>query len=152
MQELAFILSTLKYLLSYIAQHFILLSYLAHSYRNIHFNVLDVGSSGRVVERRTVNQGCSITRNAVSKLRQFRSPHICLCLSDQTLKPEVPSIWCLYQGKLDFKTACKGPRPVSERRREGMLNGNIKAITCVCHLSATSKHCICGKKIMDTMM
>ena len=30
--------------------------------------------------------GGSIPPPAVSKLRQFRSPHICLCLSEETLK------------------------------------------------------------------
>ena len=41
-----------------------------------------------MVERRTVNRGDggSIPPTAVSKLRQFRSTHICLCLSEETLK------------------------------------------------------------------
>ena len=40
----------------------------------------DVGSGSRAVERRTVNRGIggSIPLTAVSKLGQFRSPHICL--------------------------------------------------------------------------
>ena len=48
-----------------------------------------VGSGGRAVERRTVNRGDSgsIPPTAVSKLRTFRSPHICLCLSGDTLTP-----------------------------------------------------------------
>ena len=39
------------------------------------------------VERRTVNRGNggSIPPTAVSKLRQFRSTHMCLCLSGETL-------------------------------------------------------------------
>ena len=44
---------------------------------------------GRVVERRTAYRGDhgSIPPTAVSKLRQFRPPHICLCrLSEETLK------------------------------------------------------------------
>ena len=51
------------------------------------------GSGGRAVERRTVNRGDggSIPPTAVSKLRQFRLPHICLCLLEETLN----SIWCL---------------------------------------------------------
>ena len=32
----------------------------------------------------------SIPPTAVSKLRQFRSPHICLCLSEETLKASGP--------------------------------------------------------------
>ena len=51
-----------------------------------------VGSGGRAVQRRTVNRGDggSIPPTAVSKLRQFRSPHICLCLSEETLKAGGP--------------------------------------------------------------
>ena len=49
-------------------------------------------NGGRAVERRTVNRGDggSIPSTAVSKLRQFRSPHICLCLSEETLKAGGP--------------------------------------------------------------
>ena len=49
-------------------------------------------SGGRAVERRTVNRGGggSIPPTAVSKLRQFRSPYICLCLSEETLTPGGP--------------------------------------------------------------
>ena len=51
-----------------------------------------MGRGGRAVERRTVNRGDggSIPSTAVSKLRQFRSPHICLCLSEETLKAGGP--------------------------------------------------------------
>ena len=51
-----------------------------------------VGSGGRAVERRTVNRGDggSIPPTAISKLRQFRSPHICLYLSEETLKAGGP--------------------------------------------------------------
>ena len=41
-----------------------------------------------MVERRTVNRGDG--GSTVSKLRQFRSPHICLCLSEETLKSGGP--------------------------------------------------------------
>ena len=60
-----------------------------------------VGSGGRAVERRTVNRGDggSMPPTAVSKLRQLRLPHICMCLLEETQKPLVPSIWCLCQGK-----------------------------------------------------
>ena len=50
----------------------------------------DIPNGGRAVERRTVNRGGSIPPTAVSKLRQFRSPHICLCLSEETLKADGP--------------------------------------------------------------
>ena len=45
-------------------------------------------SNGRTVEHRTVNRGDggTIPPTAVSILRQFHSPHICLCLSEETLK------------------------------------------------------------------
>ena len=51
-----------------------------------------VRSGGRMVERRTVNRGDggSIPPTAVSKLRQFRSSYICLCLSEETLKAGGP--------------------------------------------------------------
>ena len=47
-----------------------------------------MGSGGRAVERRTVNRGDggAIPPAAVSKLMQFCLPHICLCLSEETLK------------------------------------------------------------------
>ena len=51
-----------------------------------------VGSGCRLVERRIVNRGDggSIPPTAVSKLRQFSSSHICLCLSEETLKADGP--------------------------------------------------------------
>ena len=51
-----------------------------------------VRNGGRVVERRTVNRGDggSIPPAAISKLRQFHSPHICLCLSEEPLKAGGP--------------------------------------------------------------
>ena len=44
-----------------------------------------VRSGGRAVQRWTVSQGDggSIPPTAVSKLRQFRLPDICLCLSEE---------------------------------------------------------------------
>ena len=50
-------------------------------------NVVDVGSGGRAVERRTVNRGDggSIPPTAISKLRQFLHPTF-TCLSEETLK------------------------------------------------------------------
>ena len=52
----------------------------------------EVRSGGCTVERRTVSRGDggSIPPAAVSKLRQFRSPHICLCLSEEILKAGGP--------------------------------------------------------------
>ena len=51
-----------------------------------------MGSRGRAVEHQTVNQGDggSIPPTAVSKLRQFHSAHICLCLLEETLKAGGP--------------------------------------------------------------
>ena len=47
---------------------------------------MNVGSGGRVVERQTTRDGVSIPPTAVSKRRQFCSPHICLCLSEEILQ------------------------------------------------------------------
>ena len=69
-----------------------------------------VGSGGRALERRTVNRGDdgSITPTAVSKRRQFRSPHICLCLSEETLKPVGPSYIVYMPGDVKNSTnVCK---------------------------------------------
>ena len=54
--------------------------------------VTTVGSGGHAVEHWTVNRGDggSIPPTAVSKFRQFCSPHICLCLSEETLKAGGP--------------------------------------------------------------
>ena len=54
--------------------------------------VCNMGSSGHMVEHRNVNRGDSgsIPPTAISKLRQFRSPHICLFLSEETLKAGGP--------------------------------------------------------------
>ena len=45
-----------------------------------------------MVECRTVNRGDggSIPPAAISKLKQFNPPHICLCLSGKTLKAGGP--------------------------------------------------------------
>ena len=57
-------------------------------------------SGGRAVERRTVNRGDGGSiPPAVSKLRQFRSPHIACVFRKIHKKPVVPSIWCLRHGK-----------------------------------------------------
>ena len=47
---------------------------------------------GHTVAPQTVNQGDSGSTPpaVVLKLRQFRSPHICLCLSEETLKAGGP--------------------------------------------------------------
>ena len=51
-------------------------------------NHWDMGSGGCMVLCRTLNRrdGGSIPPTAFSKLRQFHSPHICLCLLEETLK------------------------------------------------------------------
>ena len=61
-----------------------------------------LGSGGRAVERRTVNRGdgCSIPPTAVSKLRQFRLPQICLCLSEETLKVGGPFYLVCLPGEI----------------------------------------------------
>ena len=51
-----------------------------------------MGSGGPAVERRTLNRGdgVSIPPAAAAKLKQFRSPHLCLCLSEESLKAARP--------------------------------------------------------------
>ena len=58
-------------------------------------SLFTVGSGGNVVERRTVNQGDdgSIPPNTVLKLGKFCSPHICLCLSEETLKALLSGVY-----------------------------------------------------------
>ena len=65
-----------------------------------------VGSGGRAVERRTVNRedGGSILPTAVSKLRQFCSPHICLCLSEEALKAGGPFYLVSMPGEVKYPT------------------------------------------------
>ena len=66
-----------------------------------------MGSGGRAVERRTVNRGDggSIPPNAVSKLH-LSSPHICLCLSEETLKAGGP--FCLVSMPGEVKDPTQG--------------------------------------------
>ena len=72
------------------------------------FTSCSSGSGGRMVERRTVNRGDSgsIPHTAVSKLRQFRSPHICLCVSEETLKAGGP--FCLVSMPGEVKDPTQG--------------------------------------------
>ena len=60
--------------------------------RSSHWEPNHEGNGDRAVERRTVNRGDSgsIPPTVISKLRQFRSPHIYLCLSEDTLKAGGP--------------------------------------------------------------
>ena len=55
-----------------------------------------------MVEWLTVNRGDggSIPPTAISKLRQFHSPHICLCLSEETLKAGDPFYLVCMPGEL----------------------------------------------------
>ena len=59
------------------------------------------GSGGRAVERRTESRGqwFNPTYTVVSKLRQCRSPHICLCLSEDTQKAGGPFYLVSISGK-----------------------------------------------------
>ena len=65
-----------------------------------------VGSGGRAVERRNVNRGDggSMPPTAVSKLRQFRSPRLCLCLSEETLKAGGPFYLVAMPGEVKHPT------------------------------------------------
>ena len=59
-----------------------------------------------MVERRTVSRGDSgsITPAVVSKLRQFRSPHICVCLSEVKLKAGGPFYLVSMSGEVKDPT------------------------------------------------
>ena len=59
-----------------------------------------------MVQRRTVNRGDgdSIPPSAVSNLRQFRLPHICLCLSEETLKAGGPFYLVYMPGEVKDPT------------------------------------------------
>ena len=59
-----------------------------------------VVSGGRMVECWTVNRGGSIPSTTVLKLRQFHSPHICLCLSEETLTAGGPFYLVSVPGKV----------------------------------------------------
>ena len=65
-----------------------------------------MGSGGRAVEHRTVNRGDggSIPPTAVSKLRQFRLPHICLYLSEEKLKAGGPFYLLFMSGEVNDPT------------------------------------------------
>ena len=58
------------------------------------------------VECRTVNQGNggSIPPNTVLKLSQYLSPHICLCLSEETLKAGGPFYLVSMPGEVKYPT------------------------------------------------
>ena len=62
-----------------------------------------------MVGRRTVNRGDggSIPPTAVSKLRQFRSPYIYLCLSEETLKAGGPFYLVTMPGEVKDPTRGK---------------------------------------------
>ena len=57
-----------------------------------HFSIINLQWIERWLCRTTVNRGDggSIPPTAVLKLRQFRLPHICLCLLEDTLKAGGP--------------------------------------------------------------
>ena len=65
-----------------------------------------VGSGGRAAELRTVirGDGGSIPPTAVSKFKHFRLPHICLCLSDETLKAGGPFYLLPMPGEVKYTT------------------------------------------------
>ena len=67
-----------------------------------------VGSGGCAVEHRTVNRGDSgsIPPTVISKLRQFHSPHIYLCISEETLKVGGP--FCLVSMPGEVKDPTQG--------------------------------------------
>ena len=82
-----------------------------------------VGSGDQAVEHRTVNRGDggSIPPTAVLNLRQFRSPNICLYLSEETLKAGGPFDLVSMPGKVKDPTQGVNVYPVVDsliRERE----------------------------------
>ena len=63
-------------------------------------------SDSQPVDHQTVNRGDggSIPPTTISKPSQFCSPHICLCLSEETLKADVPLYLVSLQGKVKDPT------------------------------------------------
>ena len=76
-----------------------------------------------MVERQTVNRGDggSIPPTAVSKLRQFRSPHICLCLLDETLKAGGPFYLVSMPGEVKDLCKCVTCSGLTNSREEQLL-------------------------------
>ena len=70
---------------------------------------VSMGNGGRMVEHRTVNRvdSGSIPPTAVLKLRQFHSPHICLCLSEESLKAGGPFYLVSMPGEVKDPTLGK---------------------------------------------
>ena len=71
-------------------------------------NRKNISRSLRAVERWTVyrGDGGSIPPTGISKLKQFRSSHICLCLSEETLKVGGP--FCLVSMTGEVKGPTQG--------------------------------------------
>ena len=84
----------------------VLLFFPSVSGTSLSFILIQVGSSGRVVEHQTVNRGDGglIPPTTVLKLRQFRSRHICLCLSEETLKANGPVYLVSMPGEVKYPT------------------------------------------------
>ena len=73
-----------------------------------------MGSGGRLLQRRTVNRGDrgSSLPAAVSKLSQFRSPDICLCLSEENQNAGGPSYLLSVPGEVKYPTQGLNMEPV----------------------------------------
>ena len=65
-----------------------------------------MGSGGRAVEHWTVNRGDggSNPPTAVLKLREFRSPQICLCLLEKRIQSQWSLLSGVYAGKVEDPT------------------------------------------------
>ena len=102
------------------------------------------GSGGRVVKRRTVNRGDggSIPPTAVSKLRQFRSPHICLCLSEETLQAGGPFYLVSMPGEIkDLTQGCVTFTGLTNYR--WTLNALQRAQSSICEKERKRERKIC---------
>ena len=71
---------------------------------NIKADDVERWSRGRETDCQS-RDGGSIPPVAISKLRQFRSPHICLCISEETLKAGDPFYLVSMPGEVKYITA-----------------------------------------------
>ena len=102
-----------------------------HSFGLVSHNVYELFMSylsrlWRAVERRTVNRGDggSIPPTAVSKLTQFRLPHTCLCLSEETLKAGGP----FYMVSMPGGGKCVTCSGLSNSREESCVSPSLSCL------------------------
>ena len=79
---------------------------------------------------RTVEIVGSIQPITVSKLRQFLSPHICLCLSEDTLKADGPIYLVSMPGEVTYPTQGVNVQPVVDSLILEKKNSCVRPSLC----------------------